>query len=95
MRLKYILDVLEESNKYNPDKTISILRGAGFKTFSKPQEMNAEGLDLFTKYIEDKVDRVSTLYDKENSIRIFELEVGGNITKTLIKDILDILNRKI
>ena len=93
-KLKEILNKLNEGG-YEPDKSMSILRNAGFDTFSSPQELPPEKLDVLSGYLEDKVEMIATLYDKENSIRIFELDVEGDVTETLVKEVLSRLERRL
>lgn len=88
-----IKDVL--NNLYESNKAMTILRSAGFKTFSEPQKIKPEMLDLFSDYVESKVGMISTLYDKENTIRIFQVDIESKVTKSLVKEILSRLERRL
>ena len=64
-------------------KNLKLLKQKGYPTFSKKQNLNEA--DLFYSYSNNKIKNIDCLSDIKRTIRIYELSVKGEITKTFIK----------
>lgn len=92
-KLQKILMTLNEGDE--SDAYLSLLKSTGLTTFSKPQELTIENLNIFSDYINSKIEKMYNLCDIRNTIRVYYIEIKGDITKTLIKDMLSSLDRNI
>jgi len=96
-KLNKVLSYIKE--QADPEGSTGILRGAGFSVLSRPAKISMKkkedllGLGLqLNKYLQGKINQIYCLgfaSKKETRFIIYELDIKGNVSKTLVSDFLD------
>jgi len=93
-----VIKIIIESVKANADRVRASISGTGISVFSSPQALPLDdsGLNLSSYAVDKIVDNtLYTLFDIQNAVRGFYVEIDGGMTKTFLKDFLDFFERRL
>jgi len=69
------------------------LEGRGYPIFNTPQELPHD--DLFYDYSRNKINKLSTVFDIDCTMRLFKVDIDGKVTKTLLNEITAYMEQRI